>query len=153
MVGGDSPQVPIHLEGEPLRTILHHPLLVEGEFDWVASSGMAGIRRLTVPLVGDDVASDGPVPYRVELWFAELEGAKRGERTFDVWIGDRKARSTLDIAALAGGPLRSLHLDLGVHMLDRSLAIRLEPTSVAKRPPILCGFRIQRVADRPSSGR
>lgn len=153
MVGGDSPQVPIHLEGEPLRTIRHHPLLVAGEFDWVASSGMAGIRRLTVPLVGDDVPSDGPVPYRVELWFAELEGAKRGERTFDVWIGDRKERAALDIVAATGGPMRSLHLDLGVHMLDKSLAIRFKPTPAAKRPPILCGVRIRRVADRPSSGR
>ncbi len=147
VVGGDSPDVPIRVEGDLLRVVRHHPLRVDGSDNWIASSGMEGVRQVSIPLVGEGRESSGPVAYRVELWFAELGEAERGERVFRLRVGKKLLRVALDVRAAAGGAMRSLKVDAGIHRLERELKIELQSSDDAIYEPVLCGVKLTRVAD------
>ena len=79
----------------------------------------------------------GPGKYTVCMVFAELGGAKPGERIFDVSINGKKVAANLDIAAAAGGARRSLVKKFNVASSEKSLVIKFTPK---KGTPIICGL-------------
>ncbi|MDA1049746.1 MAG: PQQ-binding-like beta-propeller repeat protein [Planctomycetota bacterium] len=105
-VGGNSPDLPIKISGDAVRSIRHHSSRIAplgNAFNWVASSGVVGIESIEQKLAGDSNRS-----YTVRLTFAELEGRAAGERVFDVSIEGKPVLEHFDIAAETGGPLRGI---------------------------------------------
>ena len=103
-VGGNSPNLPVRIEGKSLRSVRHHMSRIAdgGEaFSWVASSAVVGIENLKQQVPQGK-------QFTVRLHFAELEGLEPGERVFDVLIQGTHVLKSFDIAHEAGGPLRSI---------------------------------------------
>ena len=67
---------------------------------WVSSSALSGIKSLEITLSQEPTISE--TTYTVNLYFAELEDKKPGERIFDIAIQDKKVTDKLDIVAEAG---------------------------------------------------
>ncbi len=160
VVGGDSPRVPIRVEGRSLWYPRSYPLQVAGEFNWVAASGVEGAERVVISLVheGDGSGAGGGsgevelVPYRVELWFAELGDAAEGERVFSVRVGGKVVRVALDVRRGARGAGRSLRVDAGVHHLGSELRVELRSTDDSDLPPVLSGVKLVRVTGEEGRG-
>ncbi|MEO8496200.1 MAG: malectin domain-containing carbohydrate-binding protein, partial [Planctomycetota bacterium] len=104
--GGSSPELPIKISGETVRSVRHHSSQVTsggGAFNWVASSGVVGIESIRQELTGNATRS-----YTVRLTFAELEGKAPAERVFDVAVQGQILLEGFDIAAETGGSQRGI---------------------------------------------
>jgi hypothetical protein len=105
-VGGSSPELPIKISGDAVRTVRHHSSRITplgDAFNWVASSGVVGIETIEQELAVNPQGS-----YTVRLTFAELEDIAPGERIVDVSIQGQTVLEGFDIAAEAGGSLRGV---------------------------------------------
>jgi outer membrane protein assembly factor BamB len=130
-VGGEADATGIRFRGD-IRTLrLHASMIEKGDLKWVAASGIEGVAELAVHL------PHGPGTYTVRMVFAEVGGAKTGERIFDVSINGKKVIAGLDIAAAAGGARRSLVKEIKVVSSQKSLVIKFTPK---KGKPIICGL-------------
>lgn len=102
-VGGGSPELPIKISRDSIRSVRHHSSQVTpaGEaFDFVASSGVVGIESIE-----QQIKIDAKRSYTVRLTFTELENKVASERVFDVAIQGRTVLEGFDIAAETGGSL------------------------------------------------
>jgi outer membrane protein assembly factor BamB len=142
--GGASPAVSIKTKPANVEFFRHHSSFVEGQYNWVAASGMKGLNEVTVGL-GDNAGK--PRSFTVRLIFAEPDVVKAGERVFDVALQGKVVLQAFDVAKEAGGARRSLVKEFrGVEAVG-SLIVRLTPSAQATLPnPILCGIEI--VADK-----
>ena len=103
-VGGNSPKLPVNIEGKSLRSVRHHMSRITHDdetFAWVASSTLVGIENLKQQMPKGK-------QFTVRLHFAELEGLAPGQRIFDISIQGRRVLENFDIADEAGGPLRGI---------------------------------------------
>jgi hypothetical protein len=110
--------------------------------DWVASSGVEGLRSLELK-VGP--AESAPRRYTVRLHFAELGGAEPGERVFSVRLqGQAPATlATIDVARESGGAGRMLVKEVRGVMIGERLRVELSPAESSKFPAILAGVELQ----------
>jgi hypothetical protein len=84
-------------------------------------------------------------PYTVRLHFCEPEGAKPGERVFDVKLQDKVVEEGLDIAAAAGGCHTALVREFRGITAGDSITLELVPKAVdltEESAPILSGIEV-----------
>ena len=116
-VGGNSPKLPVKIEGKSLRSVRHHMSRIENgdeAIPWVTSSVVVGIKNLR------QETPDGK-QFTVRLHFAELEGLEPGERVFDVSIQGKRVLKSFDIAGETGGAMRGTVKEFGGITTDGTL--------------------------------
>ncbi len=167
-VGGPSPDIPVRARYENPQWFRHHSSRVEGEFNWIAASGVTGLREVAVrmfiqpgrnpssvdafdkniekiPTWSEDQikgAFEQPRPYTVRLFFAETEEYEIGRRLFNVYIQDQQVLEAFDIVKEAGGINRPVVKEFkGINVKD-DLRITLTPPTESQAGPLLCGIEI-----------
>ncbi len=110
--------------------------------DWVAASGAEGLRSLTLK-TGPEAAE--PRRYTVRLHFAELGGAKPGERIFSVRLQGEAVTTVaaIDVAREAGGAGRILVKEVRGVRIGERLRLELSPAESSKFPAMLSGVELQ----------
>jgi outer membrane protein assembly factor BamB len=137
-VGGQSPDIEIVTEpAEPLCYRYHSQRMVSGGRTWVAASGMKGLRRVRITL--EEGAKDS-LPYTVRLVFAEPGEADKGGRVFDVSLQGQAVLTDFDVAAEAGGSMRTITKEFSGIAIRDALEIILAPKSSAET--LLCGVEM-----------
>ncbi len=87
----------------------------------------------------------GPKTVSVRLHFAELDGAKPGERVFDVTLQNQTVLKDFDIAAAAQGSRRAVVKQFDGVIAARAVTLQLLPKSkqlTTMTAPTLCGIEI-----------
>ncbi|HYE99704.1 MAG TPA: PQQ-binding-like beta-propeller repeat protein [Planctomycetota bacterium] len=137
-VGGPSPALAITTEPPAPEFYYRHSVFIEGGagWPWVAASGARGLRRLTLSGLRPDLR------FTVRLTFADPDEAAAGRRVFAVHIQGEEIFPKLDVAAEAGGRMRSIVKELKRVATDGTLVIELTPRA---GEPILSGVEL--VAD------
>ena len=137
-VGGDSPDVPITIDGEAIAYFRHHPSRITGgDLRWVAASGIEGAKSISISLSED--AQIAHRLYTVRLVFAETEHTDAGARVFDVLLQGEPALTAFDILSEAGSRNRSLVKEFRNVEASGQLHIELTPRRGA---PILSGVEL-----------
>ncbi|MGE3317238.1 MAG: malectin domain-containing carbohydrate-binding protein, partial [Planctomycetaceae bacterium] len=137
-VGGDSPDVPVTVEGEGVEYFRHHPSRMSGEGqNWITCCGLKGAATIRISLENDPNAPKRP--YTVRLHFAEIDAQPSGKRVFDVQIQGANVLSGFDIASEVGGPNLGITKEFKQVEAGRELSIALTPVS---GQPLLCGVEI-----------
>lgn len=137
-VGGESPDPEIIVEpADPVRYRYHSQRMVGGANTWVAASGMEGLHRVRITL---ENGAKGDVPYSVRLFFAEPGKQDKGGRVFDVSLQGRPVLTNFDVAAEAGGPMRTIAKEFSDIMIRDALEITLTPKGRAET--LLCGVEV-----------
>jgi hypothetical protein len=143
--GGPSPDLPVKVEPADAHYFCHHSSRIQlgpgnTGLRWVAASGVAGVRRVSVTLARDDAP---PRSYLVRLHFAEVEHARPGDRVFSISLQDREVIRRLDVVREAGAPWTALVREVrGIQVADK-LTLTLSPEAGSFLPPVLCGLEIQ----------
>lgn len=101
-VGGGESGINIKIDTAGYARIRKEPVSVRSEATpWVSASGIAGIRRIEVPLTKE--RREVETRYTVKLYFSELEAKNAGDRIFSVRIQDAPVLENFDIVKEAGG--------------------------------------------------
>jgi hypothetical protein len=167
-IGGPSPDVPVRAKFENPRWFRHHGSRVQGKYNWIAASGVAGLGEVSIRMFlqpgRNESEVDGfdkhigqiptwpekrikgvfeqPRPYTVRLYFAEIEGCEIGRRLFNVSLQDRQVLEAFDIVKEAGGANRPVVKEFkGIKVKD-DLRVTLTPASAGQASPLLCGIEI-----------
>lgn len=155
-VGGTSPELDIALTPEEPSWFRTHSLrLKRGNLKWVEASGAIGIRSIRIRVSGlrgkagettgsDKQPSESSAEERsftVRLHFSEPDGKKRGQRVFDVAIGERTVLEAFDIVAEAQSPRVGIVKEFSGVLASESIAIALTPIA-ASVETIICGIEI-----------
>ncbi|HOV75616.1 MAG TPA: PQQ-binding-like beta-propeller repeat protein [Candidatus Hydrogenedentes bacterium] len=137
-VGGPSPDIPVVTEPPDPVCYRHHSLRMTGDGPaWVGASGMKGLRRMQITV--EEGARDSR-PCTIRLVFAEPGDADKDRRIFDVSLQGRKVLRNFNIAAEAGGTMRTLVKEFtGISIRD-ALEIGLDPGKGSET--LLCGVEI-----------
>ncbi len=167
-VGGPSPDIPIRAKYENPQWIRHHNSRIEGKYDWIAASGVTGVREVVVRMFiqpGDNPSSvqafdkhiekipswsedqiegafEQARPYTVRLHFAEIAGCEASQRIFDVSLQGRQVLEGFDIAKEAGGPNRPVVKEFKEVGIKDDLRVTLTPAGTAQAEPLLNGIEI-----------
>jgi len=151
-VGGRSPDIPVKMEPADARSFRHHSSLVRvrpgrAGYNWVAASGMEGVRRITLTLAKNEAP---PRKYTVRLHFAEMQDIKAGERVFRIAVQGQESPGALDIAKEVGRGTALVKQFTGVEVTNE-LAIALTPISRGSNATsVICGIEV--VEERASLG-
>jgi outer membrane protein assembly factor BamB len=167
-VGGPSPDVPVRAKYENPQWFHYHSSHVEGRHNWIAASGVLGLREVRVrmfiqpgtnpsevdafdkhiekiPVWSEDQIQgvfERPRPYTVRLYFAETDGCGIGQRLFNISLQDRLLLENFDIVKEADGPNRSVVKEFkGIKVRD-DLILTLTPMTTAQADPVICGIEI-----------
>ena len=147
-VGGDSPEIPVMLEGagEASRMLRHSLRMEAGSIPWVTASALEGVTGLAIQLTS---GIEENLAYDVDLYFSELDtGIRPGDRVFDVVVQGKTVRENLDIARETGGAMKGTSIEVSaVKVKDGVLRISLKPQP-GSRKALLSGIRIERVPSR-----
>lgn len=137
-VGGDSPDIPVTIEGEHVEYYRQHPTFVSGnDYRWVACCGVFGVSSITVSLDKQDSVAE--LPYTVRLHFAEPMDLGVGERVFDVSLQGQKVLVDFDVFEQAGSAKQAVIKEFkGVSARD---SIHIELISKTGRT-LICGVEI-----------
>jgi outer membrane protein assembly factor BamB len=167
-VGGPSPDIPVRASYENPQWFRHHSSRVEGQYNWIAASGVTGLREVAVRMFiqpgrnrssvnGFDKhiekiptwseeqikgAFEEPRPYTVRLFFAETEEYEIGRRLFNVSIQGIQALEAFDIIKEAGGRNRLVVKEFKAVDIQDDLHIALTPAAAGQAGPLLCGIEI-----------
>ncbi|MGE4003160.1 MAG: PQQ-binding-like beta-propeller repeat protein, partial [Planctomycetaceae bacterium] len=137
-VGGDSPDVPVTVEGDEVDYFRYHSSHVSGEgLDWIASCGITGASAITITLDNDQAAPRRD--YTVRLYFAETEDRQPGERVFDVRLQGQPVLTNFDIRREAGATNRGISREFDGIAVGNTLRIELSPKS---GQTLLCGVEL-----------
>lgn len=137
-VGGDSPDVPVTVEGDAVEYFRFHPSRISGDsLNWVSCCGIKGASTIKISLDSDE--NSPKRPYTVRLYFAELEANEVEKRVFDVQLQNETVLSNLDISKEAGGPNRSVMKEFQQVQAGRDITIHLTPIA---GKTVLCGAEI-----------
>ncbi len=166
-IGGPSPDIPVRAKYENPQWFRHHNSRIEGEHNWIAASGVTGIKEVSVrmfiqpganssridafdkhigkiPVWSEDRikgAFEQPRPYTVRLYFAETEEYKIGQRLFNVLLQGRQVMENFDVVKQARGTNRPVVKEFkGIEVKD-DLMVTLTPVA-GKAGPLLCGIEI-----------
>jgi outer membrane protein assembly factor BamB len=169
-VGGPSPDIPVRVSSIENREswFRHHSSRVTGRHNWIAASGVTGLREVSVrmfiqpgrnpssvdafdkhigkiPVWPEDRikgAFEQSRPYTVRLYFAETAGCTIGQRLFNVSLQGRQVMENFDIVKEAGGTDRLVVKEFrGIHVKD-DLRVTLTPAAAGQAGPLLCGVEI-----------
>ncbi|MHC4325637.1 MAG: outer membrane protein assembly factor BamB family protein, partial [Planctomycetota bacterium] len=167
-VGGPSPDIPVRAGYENPQWFRHHISRVKGRHNWIAASGVTGIREVNIrmfiqpgknpsnvdafdkhiekiPTWSEEQikgAFEQPRPYTVRLFFAETDENQIGRRLLDVSIQGGKVLEAFDIIKEAGGINRPVVKEFkGINVID-DLRIELTPAAESWAAPLLCGIEI-----------
>ena len=135
-VGGPSPEIGVVVEADIGPTSFrNHAAQMQGDrLNWIAASGMTGVRTMTIPLV---VNTDERRQYTVRLLFAEPDQVGPGERVFSVALQGHTVLSDFDIARETGGIKRTIIREFkGIEVSDQ-LTVTFTPNS---GEPLICGM-------------
>jgi len=136
---GGGLAVPIKVEpAEGGRDCLHHADLLpiqDTASPWIYTSG------LSAKSVNLAVGGSGPADYTVKLHFCETEGARPGERVFDIRIQGATVAEGVDIIRDAGGPNRALVREFTVPGVKDAIDLGLVARPGSK-PPLLSGIEV-----------
>ncbi len=110
---------------------------VKADTPWVLSSGVRGLSKCEVPLLGKN---DSAAKYNVRLHFAELDDAKPGQRVFDVKLQGNVEASGLDVAKAAGGKTGLVREFKNIAVTDNLV---VELVSKSDLPAIISGIEVQ----------
>jgi len=119
-------------------------LKMDGTADpWIFASGCRGLARCTVPLA--QAGTSGR--YTVRLCFAEPDGARAGQRVFDVKLQGRTVLKNLDVSKETGGRPKALVKEVKGIEAAEALTLELEPKGKGAAPaamPVISGIEIVR---------
>ncbi|MCE9553386.1 MAG: PQQ-binding-like beta-propeller repeat protein [Planctomycetes bacterium] len=136
-LAGPSPDVKVKMDADNPRWFRFPTRLIQGPGpNWVAASGVEGIRSLTIPLGGDSRDSGR---YTVRLFFMEPNACQPGERVFDVAINGHSVLSAFDPIKAAGGTKRSVVREFAD--VDGTVALQIDFKPKVGRT-LLCGVEI-----------
>lgn len=100
-VAGTPPGIPVKIDTSGYKEIRKEPINITSEnTPWVSSSALGGIKSLEITLSQEEVVSE--TTYTVNLYFAELEAKKPGERIFNIAIQGENLADNFDIVAEVG---------------------------------------------------
>jgi hypothetical protein len=116
----------------------------QAETPWVFTSGVRGLERCELPLLGE---GDEPAKYTVKLCFAEFESCEAGQRPFAIKLQDVEVDSHIDVVDETGG--RGIALVKEYRGIEVSDALSIELVARAEQSgeaalPRLCGILVQR---------
>jgi len=167
-IGGPSPDIPVRAKYEDPRWFHHHSSHVQGKYNWIATSGVTGLREVSIRMFlqpGRNPSKvdafdkhigkiptwqeeqlkgvfERPRPYTVRLYFAEVEEYGIGRRLFNVSLQDRQVLEAFDIVKEAGGANRPVVKEFkGINIKD-DLKVTLTPVTAGRASPLLCGIEI-----------
>jgi len=167
-IGGPSPDIPVRTKYIDPQWFRHHNSRIKGEYNWIAASGVTGLREVRIRMfiqpdtnpskvdafdkhiekipVWSEYQIQGvferPRPYTVRLYFAETEGCGIGQRLFDISLQDKLLLENFDIVKEADGPNRSVVKEFkGIKVRD-DLILTLTPMTTAQAYPVICGIEI-----------
>jgi len=143
-LGGPSPDIPVRLEPTSADYFRYHSSRVRadpdrGELNWVAASGVRGVRAVTLTLAKNPAP---PRKYTVRLHFAEVDDLQPGRRVFNVSLQDRPVLEGLDVVKLAGGTNRALVAQFTAVEVTDKLKVSFSPCEEESLPPVLCGIEL-----------
>ncbi|MCB1125114.1 MAG: PQQ-binding-like beta-propeller repeat protein, partial [Verrucomicrobiae bacterium] len=147
VVGGQSADLKISLDGPTTRFRRHSSRVLGGALPWVTASGVEGLTKLSVSTrLGNSAGKDGPAAavdsFTVRLYFLEPRELAPGDRVFSVMLQGREVLGDFDIAAEAGGSWRGLMKEFTGVPADETLVLTLQPASGSVFPPLLCGLEM-----------
>ncbi|RPH44904.1 MAG: hypothetical protein EHM91_07945, partial [Planctomycetota bacterium] len=145
-VGGKSPSAPISVDGKIEYFRVHSSRIGGVGIPWVAASGAKGITSLTLTL---DKDSQQDQPCTVRLHFVEPDGAKPGDRVFDIRLQGQDVLKDFDIAKEAGGGDRALVKEFTTQA-GKELKVKLVPR---RSVPVLCGIEVYAGGAEPSAAK
>ncbi len=114
------------------------------ETPWVYTSGVRGLSRCELPLLGD---GDEPAEYTVKLCFAELESCDAGRRSFDIKLQGDLVAENVDIIKEAGNPGVAIVKEFTGVDVSKALLVELVPRNAEADEaslPRLCGIMVTR---------
>jgi outer membrane protein assembly factor BamB len=192
-IGGPSPDIPVRVssmlaENQPanggfrsepsvagssienrVSWFRHHSSRVKGKYNWIAASGVTGLREVSIRMflqpgrnpsrvdafdkhIGQipkwqeehiKGVFERPRPYTVRLYFAEIEECEIGRRLFNVSLQNRQVLESFDIVKEAGGTNRPVVKEFkGINVKD-DLKVNLTGVTAGQAAsPLLCGIEI-----------
>jgi len=159
-VGEPSVDMPVIITPDNYQRFIQHSSKVQdGEFKWIAASGVKGIYSIKIRVAGEpdeintntenNIQFDEPImkelkieprKYTVRLYFAEPEDElKPGQRVFDIQIQGEKVLENFDIVREAGGPNRSVIKEFKNILVEKDLTLTFIPS---RDIPLICGIEI-----------
>lgn len=136
-VGGPSPEIGVSLEADEAQWFHYHASQIQGDgLNWVAASGVKGIRSVTIPLVAK---TDHPRRYTVRLHFAEPDPVSPGQRLFSVALQGQKVLEDFDIVTQSGAMRRATVREFTDIEVSNALTMSLTPKT---GDPLICGIEI-----------
>ena len=98
--------------------------------------------------VSNSLSTGEKVPRRaftVRLHFAELDGAKRGERVFDVKLQGKRVLKKFDVVKAAGGANRAVVKEIKGVTAARAMTLEMIPRArqlTDKTAPMISGIEV-----------
>lgn len=126
---------------ETPRRFYHHVSRMRDQgplrrWEWVAASGLIGVRRARVPLDGVDESKE----LVVRLVFCEPEHTEPGRRVFGVALDGKELLKNLDVVKEAGGPFRAVVREFrGIRARGGALELTF---SGSRGEPLICGVEL-----------
>jgi outer membrane protein assembly factor BamB len=137
--GAASPAVQVTTKPETPEVFRRHSSAVAGPYNWVASSGLKNISKITLALG----KMKEPRTYTVRLYFAEPDKLPAGKRRFNVALQGKPMLTDFDIAAEANGPGRTLVKEFKGILAQGELTVSLTPSQQTEvRATVLCGLEL-----------
>ncbi len=167
-IGGPSPDIPVRAKYEDPRWFRHHSSQVKGKYNWIAASGVTGLREVSIRMFiqpGRNRSSvdafdkhigqiptwqeeqikgvfQQPRPYTVRLYFAETDEYEVGRRLFNISLQGKQVLEAFDIIKEAGRANHSVVKEFkGIKVKD-DLRVNLTPMTAGQAGPLLCGIEI-----------
>jgi len=177
-VVGPSPDIPVRvspvldaagsmLAENRVSWFRYHSSRVKGKYNWIAASGVTGLREVSVrpflqpgqrtsrvdafdkhigqiptwPQEQIQGAFEQPRPYTVRLYFAEVEEQEVGRRVFHISLQGKQVLEAFDIVKDAGSANRGVVKEFRAIDVKDDLTISLTPVT-AEANPLLCGIEI-----------
>lgn len=138
--GGKSPDVPVQYDSAAVKGIRRHSLVMTPDrHEWIGASGLIGPLDLKMTL---SAAPMTEAYYTVELYFAELEEIKAGERLFSVLLQGEPVLQNFDIIQQAGAAYKTCVQRFPRIRVQDSLHVQCSPASGSRFLPLLCGIKV-----------
>jgi outer membrane protein assembly factor BamB len=138
--GGKSPDLPVQYDSSKVKKLRRHSLFMKQDGnEWIGASGLVGPLDLKVTLSASPMLD---AAYTIELYFAELEDIKPGERKFSVMLQGQQVLRDFDILQQAGAGLKTVVQSFPHVRVSDVLQVQCQPSPNAKCMPLLCGIKM-----------
>ncbi len=127
---GSPLKFPVKVSSDKLKLFRVHSSTIQGEaLPWVASSGIRGVKSVTVPVVsGKAPGADSERSYTVRLYFAEPDTIALGENVFDVTVQGDQVLRDFDVVREAKGLKKSVVREFAGVKATREMKITFAAT-------------------------